>query len=158
MTHKKYSPYDLENYAVVQDLHHWHHYLIGKEFVLYSDHEALEHLNSQKKMSANRVKWSAYLQEFMFVLRHKLGTKNKVADALNLRSHLLTTIFIIVTGFEEIRREYPDDHEFDRIYKALLNGECSDHPKFSIHDGYLFYGNQLCLLATLMLALGLGLA
>ena len=43
---KKYSSYDLEYYAVVQALHHWHHYLIGKEFMLYSDHEALQHLNS----------------------------------------------------------------------------------------------------------------
>ena len=68
---KKYSPYDLEYYVVVQALRHWRHYLIGKEFLLYSDHEALQLLNSQKKMSANRVKWSAYLQEFTFVLHHK---------------------------------------------------------------------------------------
>ena len=53
---KKYSPNDLEYYAVVQALHHWRHYLIGKEFMLSSDHEALQHLKSQKKMSTNRVK------------------------------------------------------------------------------------------------------
>ena len=36
----KYSTYDLEFNAVVQALRHWRHYLVGKEFVLYSDHEA----------------------------------------------------------------------------------------------------------------------
>ena len=82
------------------------------------------------------------------MLHHKSRTENKVADALSRRSHLLTTISVTVRGFEEIRKEYPDDHDFGRIYKALLNGEFSNHPKFSIHNGYLFCGYLLCLPAT----------
>lgn len=38
---KKYSTYDLEFYSVVQGVRHWQHYLSYKEFILYSDHEAL---------------------------------------------------------------------------------------------------------------------
>ena len=30
---RKYSPYDLKFYAVVQALQHWCHYLVGKDFV-----------------------------------------------------------------------------------------------------------------------------
>ena len=38
---QKYSSYDKDLYAVVQDLKKWRHYLMPKEFVLYSDNHAL---------------------------------------------------------------------------------------------------------------------
>lgn len=33
---KRYSTYDLEFYALVRALHHWQHYLLHREFVVYS--------------------------------------------------------------------------------------------------------------------------
>jgi hypothetical protein len=38
----KYSTYDKEFYAIIQALNKWRHYLIPKEFVLYSDNHALQ--------------------------------------------------------------------------------------------------------------------
>ena len=40
----RYSTYDVEFYAVVQAVKHWRHCLFQTEFVLYTDHEALKHL------------------------------------------------------------------------------------------------------------------
>ncbi|PKI65901.1 hypothetical protein CRG98_013721 [Punica granatum] len=45
----RYNTYDVEFYAVVQAVKHWRHYLFHREFILYSDHEALKHLHSQDK-------------------------------------------------------------------------------------------------------------
>jgi hypothetical protein len=38
----KYSTYDKELYAVIQALNKWRHYLVPKEFVLYSDNHDLQ--------------------------------------------------------------------------------------------------------------------
>ena len=38
----KYSTYDKEFYVVIQALKKWRHYLVPKEFVLYSDKEVIE--------------------------------------------------------------------------------------------------------------------
>ena len=38
---KKYSVYDQKFYAIIQALKKWRHYLLPKEFFLYTDHHAL---------------------------------------------------------------------------------------------------------------------
>ena len=39
---RKYSTYDKEFYALVHALENWRHYVLGAEFILHSDHEALK--------------------------------------------------------------------------------------------------------------------
>ena len=88
----RYNTYDDEFYAVVQAVRHWRHYLFHREFILYTDHDALKHLHSQNNVSARHSSWSASLQQFTFVIKHKEGVTNYVADALSRRSMLLTTM------------------------------------------------------------------
>jgi hypothetical protein len=47
----KYSTYDKEFYAIIQALKKWRHYLIPKEFVLYSDNHALQFVTQQEKLN-----------------------------------------------------------------------------------------------------------
>ena len=89
---KKYTTYDREFYAVVQALRYWRHYLLPKEFVLYSDHQALQYINSQKKLNHRHAKWFEFVQEYTFVLRHCKVTENKVADALSRVTLILNTM------------------------------------------------------------------
>ena len=44
---QKYSSYDKELYVVVQALNKWRHYLMPKDFVLYSDNHVVRFLSSK---------------------------------------------------------------------------------------------------------------
>lgn len=81
----KYSTYEKEFYAIIRALDHWSHYLLPRELVLYSDHEALKYLQSQQKLNARHAKWIELLQAFQFLIKHKSGKSNQVADALSRR-------------------------------------------------------------------------
>ena len=137
-----YSVYDLELYVIVRSLHHWRHYLIQREFMLYSDHQALKFLQGQHKLSSRHAKWVSTLQEYTFSIKHKSGTLNKVADALSRRSLLIGAMQVYTLGFESMKDDIRADEHFQSIVTELEAGGRSD---FVLHDGYLFRGNCLCI-------------
>jgi hypothetical protein len=55
-----YSTYDVDFYAIVQALRHWRHYLVPKEFLLFTNHITLKYLNTQKKLSSRHEKSLSY--------------------------------------------------------------------------------------------------
>ena len=142
----KYTTYEKEFYALVQALRYWRHYLIHKEFVLYSDHEALKHVNSQKKLNQKHGKWVEFLQEYAFVIKHKAGVENKAADALSRVIYVMNTLSVKVVGFERLKEEYPSCKDFQDVYSSMTTGQ--QHSVFSLRDGYLFKGHRLCLPST----------
>ncbi|GKB37689.1 splicing factor 3B subunit 1, partial [Tanacetum coccineum] len=82
---RKYSTYDKEFYVIVRSLDTWRHCLLSNEFVMFSDHEALKFINGQHKLKPRHAKWVEFIQAFSFVIRHKAGSNNQVADALSRR-------------------------------------------------------------------------
>jgi hypothetical protein len=147
---RRYSTYDLELYAVVQTLKHWRHYLIHQEFVILSDHDSLRHLHSQKRINARNARWVDFLQQYTFVLKHKAGTENRVADALSCKSCLIHTLTNVVICFEDIKKHYQADLDFGTIYRELSINPRSFNGKYSMMDGFLFQGSKLCLPDTSM--------
>ncbi|GJY15576.1 putative CCCH-type zinc finger family protein [Tanacetum coccineum] len=113
---RKYSTYDKGFYAIVCSLDTWRHYLLSNKFVLFSDHEALKFINGQHKMKSLHAKRVEFIQSFSFVIRHKVGSNNQVADALSRRH--------------------------SEIWSKCDNGPFQ---QFSKLDGYLFKGARLCI-------------
>ncbi|GKB82700.1 RNA-directed DNA polymerase, partial [Tanacetum coccineum] len=104
------------------DLDTWRHHLLSNEFVLFSDHEALKFINGKHKLKPRHVKWVEFIQAFSFIIRHKAGSNNQVADALSRRHSLITTMQIRVQGFDSFRGLYCDDPDFRETLSKCDNG------------------------------------
>ena len=76
------------------------------KFVLYSDHEALKYVNSQKKLNHRHGKWVSFLQEYTFVIKHKSGAENKAVDSLSRVIYIISSMAIQVVGFDFLKQGY----------------------------------------------------
>jgi hypothetical protein len=141
-----YSTYDKELYALVRTLETWQHYLWPKEFVIHSDHESLKHIRSQGKLNRRHAKWVEFIESFPYVIKHKKGKENVIADALSRRYTLLNQLDYKIFGLETIKDQYVNDPDFRDV---LLH--CKDDKgwnKFIVSDGFVFRANKLCIPAS----------
>jgi len=70
---QKYSAYDLELAAVRHALKMWRHYLMGKKFLLLTDHHSLTSYFSEPTLNARQARWADFLSGFDFDIKHLKG-------------------------------------------------------------------------------------
>ena len=98
--------------------------------MLFFYHQALRYLNSQKKLNARHAKWVGFLNEYSFLVNHRVGIENKATDAL---SRLIVTLHHMsahVIGFDRLKDEYSTCLDFDNIYDEVSNCKTSENFKF----------------------------
>ncbi|XP_031378239.1 uncharacterized protein LOC116193637 [Punica granatum] len=100
-----------------------------------------------EKLSGAKLKYNTYDVEFYavrftFVVKHKSGVTNRVADALSRRSNFLVSLRIEVPGFDCLHDLLEPNPYFSNVLGKVRAGEKSE---LLLHDGFLFKGNQLCI-------------
>ena len=80
---KAYSTVEKECLAVVLAVKHFQVYLIGKPFVIQTDHRALQWLQQFREKNSRLTRWSLQLQPYTFSVQHRRGQDNANADALS---------------------------------------------------------------------------
>ena len=86
-------------------------------------------MNGQHKLNPKHAKWVEFLQS-LFVVKHKKGSTNVVAEALLGRRSLLAMMEARVLGFKFIQDLYQDDEDF----KSYLNYQDNHkHTPYALH-------------------------
>jgi len=138
-----YSTYDKEFYALVRSLETWQHYLWPKEFIIHSDHESLKYLRIQNKLNRRHAKWVEFIESFPYIIKHKKGKDNVIADALSRRYTMLSQLDCRIFGLESIKGQYELDAAFKDVILNCKEGRAWN--KYVLNDGYLFRANRLCI-------------
>jgi hypothetical protein len=141
-----YSTYDKELYALVRVLETWQHYLCPKELVIHSDHESLKHIRGQAKMNKRHAKWVEFIETFLYIIKHKKGKDNDIADALSKHYTMLSQLDHKIFSLESIKEVYSTDFEFKDVYDNCREGRTWN--KYVLHDGLLYRANKLCIPAS----------
>jgi hypothetical protein len=140
---KKYTVREKECLAIVDAMKFFRHILLGREFIVRTDHFSLTYLLSQQKTPQHRIaRWIDTLAEYNFRIRHLSGNKNSAADALSRVPHSTAETaeekeeerhFIAIINSMEmtnsvsseyaevIKKALPKDPDFGEMYEALQN-------------------------------------
>ncbi|GBG72751.1 hypothetical protein CBR_g12319 [Chara braunii] len=138
------STYMRKLYALRTALDHWKHYLLGRHFKVFSDHETLKWIKMQTTLSPTLLRWFHEIDIFDFELRHKKGCYNRVADALSRHPEHMTCL---VKSYdlrkklkEELVEQTAKDSELGPIPEQL-RADPSSQSDFHEHGGLVFCRN-----------------
>ena len=80
---KRYSCIERECYAIVWAIQRFKEYLLGREFILQTDHLPLAYLRNMKNKNDRLMRWALSLQPFAFHVQYIKGSDNIGADMLS---------------------------------------------------------------------------
>ena len=80
---KNYPTHDLELAAVVFALKIWRHHLYGERTEIFTDHQSLKYLFTQKDLNLRQRRWLELVNDYDCTISYHPGKANVVADALS---------------------------------------------------------------------------
>lgn len=164
---KKRKPIYLECLAVVEAVKYWQHWLMGKEFLVYSDHKPLENLNIKARTDEELGDLTYYLSQYNLKIKYHPGKSNQEADCLSrnpfLEPHENADDFLKVVNFinlQDIKNDQSNNPEVERnkdklirkkeIYfkkvnkreKIMLSESLSKKLMIKVHETYCHIGRS----------------
>jgi hypothetical protein len=115
-----YVTRDLELDAIVHALKMWRNYLLGRIFLLLTNHSGLKYLFDQPKLNSRKAIWMALLSEFDLEIKHIKGKKNRVVDALRRSMKVIhsTDVKTYETNIKERVKSAQETYAFFNTVKS----------------------------------------
>ncbi|XP_072150841.1 uncharacterized protein [Setaria viridis] len=107
---------------------------------------ALKHIRTQTNLNRRHAKWVEFIESFPYIIKHKSGKENVIADALSRRYTMLSQLDFKIFGLQTVKDQYVDDADFKDAFAHCIHGK--PWGKFHIQDGFLFRANKLCVPAS----------
>lgn len=83
VTKKSWSSYAREMLAIVEAIHLWHPYILGRKFFIETDQHSLKYLLDQRVATQEQQKSVAKLLGYDYEIIYHSGRENSTADALS---------------------------------------------------------------------------
>ncbi|GBG65834.1 hypothetical protein CBR_g53806 [Chara braunii] len=136
------STYEKELYAVYKALTHWRHYLLGRFFILKTDHQTLRWMRTQPVLSDALKSWIEVIEQYDFDPQYLKGEYNKVVDALSHRpdfsSALITKFDLADNVTQSLVEAYREDPFMSEIIRRLEAKDKVTSIEFELVKGLLF--------------------
>ena len=154
------STYVGELFAIIEAVAKWRHYLLGRQFIIKTNHRSLKHLMDHVIQTPKQHHYLSKLLGFNYTIVYKPGRDNVVADALSrvvgeqfsdnpapvtnqmLMSNglyfALSTISSIL--LEKLRLEVLQNSELQSLVQDCEVGIATN---YAFRDGLLFYKDKL---------------
>ncbi len=78
-----YTATEKECLAVVKGIDHFAVYLLGRNFLLQTNHKALQQMKMMDNRNQRLMRWALTLQPYNFYIQYRPGRELKNADALS---------------------------------------------------------------------------
>ena len=92
---ERYSTVEKECLAIRLAVEAFRVYLLGRNFVIQTDHRSLQWLERLKETNPRLCRWSLAMQPYCFKVVHRAGSANQNADSL---SRLATNELLLERG------------------------------------------------------------
>jgi hypothetical protein len=142
------STYEKELFALVSVIQKWRSYLLGRPFIVKTNHQSLKFLLEQKVGTSFQQKWITKLIGYEFTVQYKKGVENRVANALSRRDdwepEMTLSLLSIPTlsWIKYLKAEYEIDVQLKALLEQWRKGEL-DLEKFILKDNLLFYKGRI---------------
>ncbi|CAG2216581.1 Retrovirus-related Pol polyprotein from transposon 297 [Mytilus edulis] len=121
---QRYSVTRRELLAVITFIHQFRHYLVGRKFLLRSDHASLRWLFNFKDPQGQLARWLETLSQYNFDIQHRPGVKHQNADSLSRREYDLSLCDHIKQELEILnKRLQPTGESYQLLVPKVLRKE-----------------------------------
>jgi hypothetical protein len=132
---KNYSISEKECLGAIYGMEKFKYYLYGREFILRTDHKALERLNSGPLKSARIERWSERLQNFAFKVEYRKGESIPHVDALSRVDREVNEIKVDHEARENIKQAHEElIHRGAKATKYKLSQQGKEYSERQIRE------------------------